>query len=281
MKLKLLRIFLFIFSRPVFFNFFYILNKVCLNAMNRTAASQFSPEFSGEKAAFEYALLKLKLINATKLIIFDCGGNLGYYSKSIIEVCNTAQVNFNLFIFEPSNFCYTCLQNIFGNSKNIKLHKLAVSDLNSSAKLYYPWQGSGGASLCKIVSEVQIQSSIEQICEEINTIKLDDFCSQNVIEKIDFLKLDIEGFELLALQGASQMLIHRKIKFIQIEIGIAAIATKFMLFDAWKKLNKLYIFYLVLNQGVIEIKDYKSDLECFYGASNFLLELRDSFTMSE
>ncbi|MEH2361328.1 MAG: FkbM family methyltransferase [Nostoc sp.] len=273
MKLKLLKIFLYIFSRPVFFTFFYTLNKVCLNAMNRTAASQFSPECTGEKAAFKYALLKL--INTNKLIIFDCGGNLGYYSKSIIEVCNTAQVNFDLFIFEPSNFCYTCLQKIFGSSKNIKLHKLAVSDLNSSAKLYYPWKGSGGASLCKIVSEVQIQSSLEQISEDINTVKMDDFCAQNAIEKIDFLKLDIEGFELLALQGASQMLTNRKIKFIQIEIGTAALATKFMLFDAWKMLNGLYCFYLILNQGLFEIKDYKSDLECFYGASNFLLELRN------
>jgi hypothetical protein len=70
------------------------------------------------------------------------------------------------------------------------------------------------------------------------------------------------------------MILAKKIKFIQIEIGNASITTKSMLFDFWKMLNNSYRFYLILNQGLIEIKDYKFDLECFYGASNFLLELK-------
>jgi hypothetical protein len=78
-----------------------------------------------------------------------------------------------------------------------------------------------------------------------------------VLDKIDFLKLDIEGFELLALKGAYQMIMNKKINFIQIEISSASITTKSMLFDFWKMLNELYYFYLILNQGLIEIKEYK------------------------
>jgi hypothetical protein len=49
-----------------------------------------------------------------------------------------------------------------------------------------------------------------------------------------------------------------------------------MLFDTWEMLSQFYRFYLVLNHGIIEIKEYKTDLECFYGASNYLLELNYS-----
>jgi hypothetical protein len=94
----------------------------------------------------------------------------------------------------------------------------------------------------------------------------------NMVKDICFSK--IEGFELSALKGSHQMLVNKKIEFIQIEIGAASLTTKSMLFDFWKILNDSYCFYLILNQGLIEIKEYKPDLECFYGASNFLLELK-------
>lgn len=81
MKLKLLKTFLSIFSRPVFFSFFYTLNKVCLNAMNRTEDSQFLPELTCEKAAFKYALLKL--INTNKLIILHCHNYFKYENFTI------------------------------------------------------------------------------------------------------------------------------------------------------------------------------------------------------
>lgn len=272
MKSQLIKIFLFLFSRPIFFSFWYTISKICLIAMNRSSASLFFPESTGEELAFKFILRNLN--NSKKLIFFDCGGNLGHYSTIIIDECNAIKVKFDLFIFEPSTFCYTSLQKRFENLENIKLYKLAISNLNGVSNLYYPWEGFSGASLCEIVSEDI--SSFESKCEEINTITLDVFCSQNNIFEIDFLKIDIEGFEFLALQGASKMLTNNKVKFIQIEIGSASLATKCTLFDIWQMLNKLYRFYLILNQGIFEIKEYKTDLECFYGASNFLLELHDT-----
>ena len=269
MKFQLIKIFLFLLSRPKFFSFFYAINKICLIAMNRTSASLFFPENTGEKLAFKFILKNLN--SSKKLTFFDCGGNLGHYSSIVIDVCNASKVKFDLFIFEPSSFCYKSLQKRFENLENINIYQLAISDLNGLSNLYYPWDGSSGASLCETVSEHI--SSLESKYEEINTIKLDDFCSQNNIFEINFLKIDIEGFEFLALQGASEMLTNKKIKFIQIEIGSASLTTKCTLFDIWQMLSKLYRFYLILNQGMVEIKEYKTDLECFYGASNFLLEL--------
>ena len=271
-KTKLLRIFLFIFSRSFLFNFFYRLNKICLILMNRTAASQLSPHDSGEKTAFEYALNQLNGDN--KLIFFDVGGNDGDYSNMVKDICFSKKVDFNLCIFEPSSFCFNYLLEKNKDFKNIKIYQLAIAEENGYSKLFSPWEGSSGSSLAELDSFNLHMPNVTVSSETVTTVTLDDFCRENSIEKIDFLKLDIEGFELSALKGSHQMLVNKKIKFIQIEIGSASLTTKSMLFDFWKMLNDSYCFYLILNQGLIEIKEYKFDLECFYGASNFLLELK-------
>jgi FkbM family methyltransferase len=242
--------------------------------MNRTAASQLPPNLSGEKIAFEFALNKRNTDES--LVIFDVGGNYGDYSQMVKEVCSYAAVSFDLYIFEPSSACFSYLSERNKHLENLKLHKLAISEENSYTKLYLPWEGCPGASLAELgYLKTMIPNLNDSLSyETVNTIKLDDFCNENGVNQIFFLKLDIEGFELSALKGAYEMIMSRKIKFIQIEIGSASITTKSILFDFWKMLSELYDFYLILNQGLFEIKKYKLDLECLYGASNFLLELK-------
>lgn len=271
-KTQFLRIFLFIFSRPFLFDFLYRLNKICLISMNRTSASQLSPHDSGEKIAFEYALNQL---NADKkFIFFDVGGNDGDYSNMVKDVCFSEKIDFDLHIFEPSSVCFNYLLKKNKDFKDITLHQLALAEKKGCSQLFSPWEGSSGASLAQLDSFNLYMPNVAISSETVNTVTLDDFCQNNNIETIDFLKLDIEGFEFSALKGSCQMLINKKIQFIQIEIGPASLTTKSMLFDFWKMLNDSYRFYLILNQGLIEIKEYKFDLECFYGASNFLLELK-------
>ena len=57
--------------------------------------------------------------------------------------------------------------------------------------------------------------------EEVNTSTLDDFCLKNKIENIDLLKIDTEGHEKEVLQGASSLLLNKKIKYILIEFHLS------------------------------------------------------------
>ena len=92
---------------------------------------------------------------------------------------------------------------------NIKLHNVNT-DLNpvlkqritvvpnpvssvSGQKIYFKDHGPG--------SKVEFQPFKEQTGSA-ETISIDDFVRRNVIKQIDFIKMDIEGAELLALQGA-------------------------------------------------------------------------------
>jgi FkbM family methyltransferase len=48
---------------------------------------------------------------------------------------------------------------------------------------------------------------------------LDTFCSENLIDHVDLLNIDTEGFDLVVLQGGSSMLQKRAIKFVQVEFN--------------------------------------------------------------
>ena len=46
---------------------------------------------------------------------------------------------------------------------------------------------------------------------------MDTFCSENTIDRVDLLKIDTEGFDLIVLQGGISMFKRRAIKFIYVE----------------------------------------------------------------
>ena len=66
----------------------------------------------------------------------------------------------------------------------------------------------------------EIFSEIRQVGRNATTVRtetLDGFCAKNKINLIDFMKIDVEGFELNVLKGAELMLSGGKIKLIQFE----------------------------------------------------------------
>src|SRR5258707_6529973 len=60
---------------------------------------------------------------------------------------------------------------------------------------------------------------------KVPTITLDDFTEQNKIPSIDFLKIDVEGFELEVLKGAAGLLSSKRIKMILFEANTPVLAS--------------------------------------------------------
>jgi hypothetical protein len=61
--------------------------------------------------------------------------------------------------------------------------------------------------------------------ETVSTITLDHFCEQNQINQIDVLKMDIQGYELKALQGARNLLSRRAVRLVYSEVLFAPLYT--------------------------------------------------------
>jgi hypothetical protein len=96
-----------------------------------------------------------------------------------------------------------------------------------------------------------------------------DFIVQEKISEIDFLKMDVQGFEFKILQGAKSLLHGDKIKFIQFEFDEPNIEARVFFKDFWNLLSPKYDIYHSLFNGLVKIDQYDYTLEN-YRCMNYL-----------
>jgi FkbM family methyltransferase len=137
-----------------------------------------------------------KLITHDSVII-DGGSNQGIFSLAFASFSK----NIKVFAIEPFQYCHEILNknikiNKFKNIKiikNILSNKIAKYNLDysndvSTASIIHDW---GGHKILKIKS-----TTIDSIKEKFK------------LEKIDIIKLDVEGAEILAIKGASKTILQ-------------------------------------------------------------------------
>ena len=154
----------------------------------------------------------------------------------------------------------------FSACKNVKLYNFGFGDKPETVNLYSCSEGAGSAS---IVDEHYHQMENDSIVEKIELSTLDEFCKTNKIQKIDFMKIDVEGYELKILYGGSQLINDASVDFIQFEFGYPSIESRVFFKDIFFYLTGNYRIYRSLFDGLIEIDhyDYKDEL---YTIQNFL-----------
>lgn len=123
-----------------------------------------------------------------KPYIIDCGSNIGLSIMYFKKLFPEAQI----IGFEPSAVCFDVLKkNIADNNlSGITLYKKALSNKNGDC-LFSASPGSLGSSMIS-VDDKQSGKNIQQV----ECVRLSGFINQPV----NFLKMDIEGAELLVLE---------------------------------------------------------------------------------
>ena len=138
--------------------------------------------------------------------IFDVGANVGSMTLAYRKRFPDAKV----YSFEPVNETFNQLKKATQKDSNIYCYDMALSAQNGSA-IINVGSKSGQNSLV-------FQQKGESKSQEVKLITLDDFINdQEGIEKIDILKIDVEGFECDVLKGAQRTLESGKILYIYIE----------------------------------------------------------------
>jgi FkbM family methyltransferase len=129
--------------------------------------------------------------------ILDIGANLGWYTMHISKINPSAKV----FSFEPIPSIFNYLnQNIELNRLgNIKTFNFGFSDTEGSFDFYFDPLLSVNASLANVSNK----NGIESISCSVK--KLDNFIVEQNI-KVDFIKCDVEGAELLVFRGGIDLL---------------------------------------------------------------------------
>ena len=140
-----------------------------------------------------YVYLLNKIIEGINhAIVFDIGANIGNHCISISKHCKI------LYAFEPDpNTNENLNKNIKLNKiNNISSHDIGLSDSDCTHEFYINIAGNVGASTLH-----PIDDNTKYKKTQIQLITGDKFVEENSIDKIDVIKIDIEGHEIQALEG--------------------------------------------------------------------------------
>lgn len=148
--------------------------------------------------------------------VAEVGGHIGFISMWLsMLVGPTGRV----FVFEPgsNNLPYT-RANVRALD-NVSLVEAAVSDVDGCAALYEESLTGQNNSLVKDFAGFRANSAIAHVPinvrrNDVSTVRLDSYFA---CRGVDFIKIDIEGHELMALRGARGLL-ARSLPTIMVEV---------------------------------------------------------------
>lgn len=135
----------------------------------------------------------------------DIGANVGINS---IVMAHYAKIG-KVYSFEPVSITYNLLDlNVKKSAlKNIFINKVGLGATNETLTINVSRTGLGTASITSIKSIADVtHNDALSFQEEIKINTLDSWWSLEGKPKIDFIKIDVEGFELEVLQGAAKFI---------------------------------------------------------------------------
>jgi len=184
------------------------------------------------------------------MTFFDLGANFGQYT---VLAADRVGVTGRVHSFEPSTRMYgeLCFNvNLNDLQKRCVLNHLALSDERGSARLS---RYEEGAEVYGSLGAQHWANSRIVGYEDVITTTLDAYVAQHRIERVDLIKMDIEGAELLALRGGERLLRRADAPAVVLEM-VDANASGFghSALDVWDYLESFgYRFYSFDRKSVI------------------------------
>ncbi|MEN9917160.1 MAG: hypothetical protein RLY40_1092 [Pseudomonadota bacterium] len=142
------------------------------------------------------------------MVFFDIGAHIGFYSMAVAKLNKTIKI----YSFEPIPQTFELLNNniLINEFNNVYSFNIGLLNKNKKVIFFLNPTMSGNASAENIAESVDI----EQV--SVNVTLLDDFFCKLQLDKLDVIKCDVEGSELLVLQGGIKSITqHTPILFIE------------------------------------------------------------------
>jgi FkbM family methyltransferase len=135
------------------------------------------------------------------MVVFDVGAHVGVYT---LIAARSVGKEGRVIAFEPvpDNFRRLRRNVELNRWKNVVTEEYAVSDRGGEEQILLPcYPNSGVSSVGKFVNRGEWKGSIP-----VKGISLDAYCESRGIERIDLIKMDIQGGEILAIRGMRKIL---------------------------------------------------------------------------
>jgi len=183
-------------------------------------------------------------------VIFDVGANVGQTTTKYKKMFPKAQI----YGFEPFRRAFEKYANHFRGDKRISGVNVALSNKNGKANFFVN-DNHPTNSLLPIdkMGPMNNYKTILQV--EVPTETIDSFCERKKIQNIGILKIDVQGGELLVLEGAKKMLVKGAIDLIYAEVEFVALYENQPLFEDIEKFLKQYDYKFYKNYNLYNDKN--------------------------
>lgn len=206
----------------------------------------------------EATQLAKSLLQETDTVL-DIGANFGWFSTAFAK--KTGSIG-RVIAFEPVPNTYQHLiENLRLNSLEsaVSTHNIALGNTTGTIDIHvFSDKGHGFSSISSLG-----ESDFELIKTKIT--KLDDFIQEHDIQRVNFIKCDVEGAELSVLQGGTKLLQSDKPPILLIELNDeTSQACGYSAKDIWQLLTSLGYdgFYSIVNGNKIrkinEVSEFQS-----------------------
>jgi FkbM family methyltransferase len=135
--------------------------------------------------------------------IVDAGANIGHTAENYLKTFPHAQVH----AFEPFADSFGQMQQRIGSNPRAKLLAMGLAASSGTAKLHV----NKSAATDSLLTTASLGVSSDDACATIGEVDitlttLDSYAAENNLKNIDILKMDVQGYEIEVLKGATQLL---------------------------------------------------------------------------
>lgn len=150
-------------------------------------------------------------------VVFDAGANVGSVTAEYLKAFPTAEIH----SFEPCPKIFNRLRDRHGRNERVHVHERAVAD-TAGTLTFYEAENHATNSLYPTADEAGLLFGSSKTktsrTDQVKSVTIDGYCQEHGINRINLLKLDIQGGELNALRGAAGLLELSQIDVIYTEV---------------------------------------------------------------
>jgi len=140
-------------------------------------------------------------------VVLDIGANHGRFAKHLAHIHNN---NVTLHAFEPLEYNRHILDIAIRGKPNVTVHPIALSNTVGQTEIYVPYKkassrflhGSAHLGSTEHTDHFGTNTAPDVCRTTITTTTLDRWADEHALNRLDLIKMDVEGAEPLVIEGA-------------------------------------------------------------------------------
>jgi len=132
-----------------------------------------------------------KKVVRKNMTVVDIGGNIGFYAALFSNLVGDSG---SVHVFEPDPLNFQHLASNVSGMKNVIINNCAVGAESKTIRLYHSDELN--------VDHQTYDNGENRVYTEVQCIALDDYFAKR--EMVDFIKIDIQGYDYFALKGMTE-----------------------------------------------------------------------------